>query len=131
MTKKTRKNSRSPKPATTTRIKIHYTNGTTYTIPNASDILVVDGKKLLCNYRKDVQDSGIRQTVDLGMTLEGVEGIDIRGKHCESDMMITVAGGEVVAQTTYRTKDGAMSPPVQFSTHLQPSLLQLKAHGVF
>lgn len=114
MSKKTRKNSRSPKPATTTRITIEYTNGTTYTIPNASNILVFDGKQLSCNYRKDVKESGIKQIVDLGMALEDVICINVRGKEGESDMFITVENGEVVAQTTYRTKDGEMNPPVQF-----------------
>ncbi|CAM0110164.1 hypothetical protein VPH166E361_0132 [Vibrio phage 166E36-1] len=108
------KRNRKQKPATTTRITIHYTNGKTYTLPNVSSVTIKDSKSLQCTYSKDIEGSGITQKIDFNMTLEDVIFIEVRAIKGWSDSTITVEDGKVVQVSAWRSDNGVIHPIVQF-----------------
>ncbi|CAH9013749.1 hypothetical protein VP249E411_P0138 [Vibrio phage 249E41-1] len=108
------KRNRKQKPATTTRITIHYTNGKTYTLPNVSSVTIKDSKSLQCTYSKDIEGSGITQKIDFNMTLEDVIFIEVRAVNGWSDSTITAEDGKVVQTSTWKSDNGVIRPLVQF-----------------
>ncbi|CAM0109992.1 hypothetical protein VPH5P1C_0128 [Vibrio phage 5P1c] len=108
------KRNRKQKPATTTRITIHYTNGKTYTLPNVSSITIKDSKSLQCSYSKDIEGSGIKQKIDFNMTLEDVIFIEVRAVEGWSDSAITVEDGKILHTITWKSTNGAIRPLVRF-----------------